>query len=335
MATRHVYLDNAATTGVSAPVLEAMLPFLKEAYGNPSSVHSWGREARKALNNARRQVAAAFDTQENEIFFTGCGTESDNWAIRGTAMAKRDKGRHIITSAIEHHAVLHTCQALEKEGWEVTYLPVDREGFVFPSDVEKAIRPDTVLVSIMAANNEIGTIQPIDEIGAICHAHGVLFHHTDAVQAVGHVAFDLDKSNIDMLSLSGHKIHAPKGVGALYIRKGVHIDNFMLGGAQESRHRAGTENMASIVGLGKAIEIATTDLERRASELAAKRDHMIERILTGDSRNNGERLARQASARQREYINTFCGTNGPVRDLNIQVIPASSSFVRLSGTLRP
>lgn len=334
MATRHVYLDNAATTGVSVPVLEAMLPFLKEAYGNPSSVHSWGREARKALNNARRQVAAALGAQENEIFFTGCGTESDNWAIRGTAMAKRDKGRHIITSAIEHHAVLHTCQALEKEGWEVTYLPVDREGFVSPSDVEKAIRPDTVLVSIMAANNEIGTIQPIDEIGAICHAHGVLFH-TDAVQAVGHVAFDLDKSNIDMLSLSGHKIHAPKGVGALYIRKGVHIDNFMLGGAQESRHRAGTENMASIVGLGKAIEIATTDLERRASELAAKRDHMIERILTEipETMVNGSRDKRLPG-----NVNIsirYLESESVLLNLDLKGIAASSGSACTSGSLDP
>lgn len=272
--------------------------------------------------------------QENEIFFTGCGTESDNWAIRGTAMAKRDKGRHIITSAIEHHAVLHTCQALEKEGWEVTYLPVDREGFVSPSDVEKAIRPDTVLVSIMAANNEIGTIQPIDEIGAICHAHGVLFH-TDAVQAVGHIAFDLDKSNIDMLSLSGHKIHAPKGVGALYIRKGVHIDNFMLGGAQESRHRAGTENMASIVGLGKAIEIATTDLERRASELAAKRDHMIERILTEipETMVNGSRDKRLPG-----NVNIsirYLESESVLLNLDLKGIAASSGSACTSGSLDP
>ena len=276
---RYVYLDNAATTGVSTPVLEAMLPHLRENYGNPSSVHRWGRNARKALNNARRQVAAALGAQEDEIFFTGCGTESDNWALRGTAYALRDKGRHIITSSIEHHAILHTCEALEKEGWQVTYLPVDREGFVSPESVAAAIRPDTVLVSIMAANNEIGTIEPIDEIGAICHAHGVLFH-TDAVQAVGHIPFNLDQSDIDMLSLSGHKIHAPKGVGALYIRRGVHIENLIYGGGQESRHRAGTENMASIVGLGRAIELATDDIPRRAAELSAKRDHMIDRILS-------------------------------------------------------
>ena len=334
METRKVYLDNAATTGVSAPVLEAMLPFLKETYGNPSSVHWWGREARKALGNARRQVAAALGAQESEIYFTGCGTESDNWAVRGTAMALRSKGRHIITSAIEHHAILHTCQALEKEGWEVTYLPVDSEGFVSPADVEKAIRPDTVLVTIMAANNEIGTIEPIDEIGAICHAHGVLFH-TDAVQAVGHIPFDLDKSNIDMLSLSGHKIHAPKGVGALYIRKGVRINNLIEGGAQESRHRAGTENMASIVGLGKAIEIATTDIERRSAELAAKRDHMIERILTEipETMVNGSRAKRLPGT-----VNVsirYLESESVLLNLDLKGIAASSGSACTSGSLDP
>lgn len=329
-----VYLDNAATTGVSEPVLEAMLPYLKQAYGNPSSVHSWGREARKALNNARRQVAAALGAREDEIFFTGCGTESDNWAVRGTAMALRSKGRHIVTSSIEHHAILHTCQALEKEGWEVTYLPVDKHGFVSPADVEKAIRPDTVLVSIMAANNEIGTIEPIDEIGAICHAKGVLFH-TDAVQAVGHVKFDLDNSNIDMLSLSGHKIHAPKGVGALYIRKGVRIDNLIQGGAQESRRRAGTENMASIVGLGKAIEIATTDIERRAAELSAKRDHMIERILTEipETMVNGPRDKRLPG-----NVNIsirYLESEAVLLNLDLKGIAASSGSACTSGSLDP
>lgn len=334
MEMMKVYLDNAATTGVSEPVLEAMLPYLKQAYGNPSSVHSWGREARKALNNARRQVAAALGAREDEIFFTGCGTESDNWAVRGTAMALRSKGRHIVTSSIEHHAILHTCQALEKEGWEVTYLPVDKHGFVSPADVEKAIRPDTVLVSIMAANNEIGTIEPIDEIGAICHAKGVLFH-TDAVQAVGHVKFDLDNSNIDMLSLSGHKIHAPKGVGALYIRKGVRIDNIIQGGAQESRRRAGTENMASIVGLGKAIEIVTTDIERRAAELSAKRDHMIERILTEipETMVNGPRDKRLPG-----NVNIsirYLESEAVLLNLDLKGIAASSGSACTSGSLDP
>ena len=334
MATRHVYLDNAATTGVSAPVLEAMLPFLKEAYGNPSSVHSWGREARKALNNARRQVAAALGAQENEIFFTGCGTESDNWAIRGTAMAKRDKGRHIITSAIEHHAVLHTCQALEKEGWEVTYLPVDREGFVSPSDVEKAIRPDTVLVSIMAANNEIGTIQPIDEIGAICHAHGVLFH-TDAVQAIGSIRFDVKAMGIDMLSMSGHKFHSPKGVGALYIRNGVRIQRLMTGGAQERTQRPGTENLASIVGMGKAIELATENIDRHNAQLSAVRDRLIDRILAEIpyTRLNGHRTQRLPGNCNISF--QFIEGESLLLSLDLKGIAASSGSACTSGSLDP
>ena len=203
-----IYMDNAATTRVTEPVLEAMLPYLTEHFGNPSSVHGYGRDAKRALDAARREVAAALGAKPSEIYFTGCGTEADNWAIRGAAYAKKEKGRHIITSAIEHHAVLHTCEQLEKEGFEVTYLPVDEYGLVSPESVAAAIRPDTVLVTIMAANNEIGTIEPIQEIGAIAHEKGVLFH-TDAVQAVGHVAFDLANMPIDMLSVSGHKLHAP------------------------------------------------------------------------------------------------------------------------------
>lgn len=332
---RYVYLDNAATTGVSAPVLEAMLPYLSESYGNPSSVHRWGREARKALNAARRQVAAALGAQEDEIFFTGCGTESDNWAVRGTAYALRDRGRHIITSSIEHHAILHTCEALEKEGWQVTYLPVDREGFISPGSVAAALRPDTVLVSIMAANNEIGTIEPIDEIGAICRERGVLFH-TDAVQAVGHMPFDLDASNIDMLSLSGHKIHAPKGVGALYIRRGVHICNLIYGGAQESRHRAGTENMASIVGLGRAIELATQDIPRRAASLSAKRDHMIDRILAEipDVVLNGPRR-RRLPGNVNISIKRLESGESVLLNLDLKGIAASSGSACTAGSVDP
>ena len=273
-----VYMDNAATTRVTEPVFEAMRPYLCEIYGNPSSVHAFGREALMALDKARGQVAKALGAQPAEIYFTGCGTESDNWAIRGAAYARRKKGNHIITTQIEHHAVLHTCQQLEKEGFEVTYLPVDAFGLVRAEDLEKALRPETTLVSIMFANNEIGTIEPIAELCKIARAHGALFH-TDAVQAVGHVPIDVKALDVDMLSLSGHKLHAPKGVGALYIRNGVRIQRFMEGGAQERTQRAGTENMASIVGMGAAIELAMDQMDANISKIAAMRDRLIERIL--------------------------------------------------------
>lgn len=273
-----IYMDNAATTRVTEPVFEAMRPYLCEIYGNPSSVHAFGREALMALDKARSQVAKALGAQPAEIYFTGCGTESDNWAIRGAAYARRKKGNHIITTQIEHHAVLHTCQQLEKEGFEVTYLPVDAFGLVRTEDLEKALRPETTLVSIMFANNEIGTIEPIAELCKIARAHGALFH-TDAVQAVGHVPIDVKALDVDMLSLSGHKLHAPKGVGALYIRNGVRIQRFMEGGAQERTQRAGTENMASIVGMGAAIELAMEQMDANISKIAAMRDRLIERIL--------------------------------------------------------
>ena len=273
-----VYMDNAATTRVIEPVFEAMKPYLCDIYGNPSSVHGFGREALTALDRAREQVAAALGAQSSEIYFTGCGTESDNWAIRGAAHARRNKGNHIITTQIEHHAVLHTCQQLEKEGFEVTYLPVDEFGLVHPEELEKALRPETTIVSIMYANNEIGTIEPIAELCKIAKAHGALFH-TDAVQAVGHVPIDVKALDVDMLSLSGHKLHAPKGVGALYIRKGVHIQRFMEGGAQERNQRAGTENVASIVAMGAAIELAVRHLNENVEKIAAMRDHLTKRIL--------------------------------------------------------
>ena len=273
-----VYMDNAATTRVIEPVFEAMKPYLCDIYGNPSSVHGFGREALTALDRARGQVAAALGAQSSEIYFTGCGTESDNWAIRGAAHARRNKGNHIITTKIEHHAVLHTCQQLEKEGFEVTYLPVDEFGLVRPEDLEKALRPETTIVSIMYANNEIGTIEPIAELCRIAKAHGALFH-TDAVQAVGHVPIDVKALDVDMLSLSGHKLHAPKGVGALYIRKGLHIQRFMEGGAQERNQRAGTENVASIVAMGAAIELAVKHLDENVAKIAAMRDRLTRRIL--------------------------------------------------------
>ncbi|MEG0985906.1 MAG: cysteine desulfurase NifS [Clostridia bacterium] len=276
---KRIYLDNAATTRVSDEVIAAMLPYLTTYYANPSSTHhEYGREARKGLDQARAQVAAALGADPAEIYFTGCGTEADNWAIRGTAYAKKDKGRHLITSAIEHHAVMHTCAALEREGFEVTYLPVDSYGRVSPDDLEKAIRPDTTLVSIMMANNEIGTLEPIAQLGAIAKAHGV-WMHTDAVQAIGSVPINLRTLPVDMLSLSGHKFHAPKGVGALYIRKGVHIARLIEGGSQERGQRAGTENMGSIVGMGVAIERAAQNLEAHNAYLTALRDRLIAGIM--------------------------------------------------------
>ena len=275
---KRIYMDNGATTRVTEPVFEAMQPYFCEIYGNPSSAHNFGYVSRHAIDAAREQVAKAINADVNEIYFTGCGTESDNWAVRGAAYENVKKGRHIITTAIEHHAILHTCAQLEKEGFEVTYLPVDEYGFVTPEQLDAAIRPDTTLVSIMTANNEIGTIEPIAELAAVCKKHGVLFH-TDAVQTIGSVKIDVKAMQIDMLSMSGHKFHAPKGIGVLYIRKGVRLQQFMNGGAQERNRRAGTENLASIVGIGKAIEIATADIDAHNKKLSAIRDHMIERIL--------------------------------------------------------
>ena len=329
-----IYMDNAATTRVTEPVLEAMLPYLTEHFGNPSSVHGYGRDAKRALDAARREVAAALGAKPSEIYFTGCGTEADNWAIRGAAYAKKEKGRHIITSAIEHHAVLHTCEQLEKEGFEVTYLPVDEYGLVSAESVAAAIRPDTVLVTIMAANNEIGTIEPIQEIGAIAHEKGVLFH-TDAVQAIGSIAFDVKEMGIDMLSLSGHKLHAPKGIGALYIRSGLHIQPFMRGGAQERSQRAGTENLASIVGMAKAIEIATAGIPAKAEKLTAMRDRLIKGILETipDVRLNGhpeKRLPGNVNVCFR-YIEG----ESLLLSLDLKGIAGSSGSACTSGSLDP
>ena len=249
MTKRFVYADNAATTQVSDEVLEAMLPWLKEGYGNPSSIYEKGRQAGHAIEDARKKMAEALGAQPQEIYFTGCGSEADNWALKGVMHKLASKGKkHLITTVFEHHAILHTCASLEKEGFEITYLPVGPLGLVTPEQVAQAIRPDTGLVSIMYANNEIGTIQPIPEIGKICRERGVLFH-TDAVQAVGNVPINVVEQNIDMLSMSGHKIHAPKGVGALYMKKGIVIPNLIDGGEQERGRRAGTENVASIVGI--------------------------------------------------------------------------------------
>ncbi len=293
MTDRIIYMDNAATTATRPEVVEAMLPYFTQHYGNPSSIHRVGRDARRAVENARKQVAAALKCEPREVYFTAGGSESDNWAIRCAVKALEKKGKHIITSAIEHHAVLHTCEHMEKQGYEVTYLPVDEFGRVSVEDVKKAIRPDTVLVTIMAANNEIGTLQPIREIGKVTRESGVLFH-TDAVQAVGAVEIDVNELNVDLLSLSGHKLHAPKGVGALYIRKGVRISNLIYGGAQERGLRAGTENLPGIVGLGKAIELAVAELPEYQTRMTAMRDRLIEGILAAipDTRLNGHRTER-------------------------------------------
>lgn len=272
-----IYLDNAATTQVDPKVLEAMLPFFTEYYGNPSAVYSFAETAKKAVEDAREKLAELIHAKKDEIYFTGGGSESDNWALKATAEAYGNKGKHIITSKIEHHAILHTCEWLEKHGFEVTYLDVDEKGLISPEELEKAIRPDTILISIMAANNEIGTIEPLAEIGEIAHKHGILFH-TDAVQAFGHVPLDVDAMHIDMLSASGHKINGPKGIGLLYIRKGVKIRSFIHGGAQERQRRAGTHNVPGIVGFGKAAELALANMDERIKYETELRDYLIKRV---------------------------------------------------------
>ena len=273
-----IYMDNAATTRVDERVWDAMKPYLTEYYGNPASIYSFAEQAKAGVDQAREIVASGIGAKPQDIYFTGGGSESDNWALKATAEAYKEKGKHIITTAIEHHAILHTCQWLEKEGYEVTYLKVNENGLVDPKDVESAIRPDTILVSVMMANNEIGTVEPIKEIGAITREKGVLFH-TDAVQAFGHIPIDVDEMNIDMLSASAHKLNGPKGVGLLYIRKGIKIRSFIHGGAQERQRRAGTLNVSGIVGFGEAAKLAFEKMEERSEYERRLRDHLIERVL--------------------------------------------------------
>ncbi len=273
-----IYLDNAATTQVYPEVLNEMTPYFTEFYGNPSAIYSFAGEAKKAVDTSRRTIAEMIGAKAEEIYFTGGGSESDNWALKATAEAYANKGKHIITSKIEHHAILHTCEYLEKQGYEITYLDVDEKGSVHLDQLEAAIRPDTILISIMAANNEIGTIQPLKEIGAIAKAHGVLFH-TDAVQAFAHIPIDVDEMNIDMLSASGHKIHGPKGIGILYIRQGVKIRSFIHGGAQERQRRAGTHNVPGIVGMGKAVALANANMNATIQKESELRDYLIKRVL--------------------------------------------------------
>lgn len=273
-----VYMDYSATTYTKDEVLKEMIPYFTEHFGNPSSAYGLARETTKAIDIARERVANAIGCDRSEVYFTGGGSEADNWAVKGVAFANLKKGKHIITTKIEHHAILHSCQYLEKQGFEVTYLDVDEEGFINLDELRNAIRKDTVLVSVMFANNEIGTVEPIKEIGNICKENKVLFH-TDAVQAIGHIDIDVKELNIDLLSLAAHKFYGPKGVGALYIKRGVKIDNLVHGGAQERNRRAGTENIAGIVGLGKAIELATTNLNEKSEAIRHLRDKLINGIM--------------------------------------------------------
>ena len=288
-----IYLDNAATTPTKPEVVEAMLPYFTENFGNPSTVYALGQSNKEAVTHAREIIANAIGAKTNEIYFTAGGSESDNWALKATADAYKSKGKHIITTKIEHHAILHTCQWLEEHGFEVTYLDVDEDGVISLEQLENSIRPDTILISVMFANNEIGTIEPIKQIGEIAKKHGVLFH-TDAVQAFTQVEINVDEMHIDMLSASGHKFNGPKGIGFLYIRKGVKIKNLIHGGAQERNRRAGTENVPGIVGIGKACEIAMANMKERTAKEIKLRDHLIERLTTEIpySRLNGSRTNR-------------------------------------------
>ncbi|SHJ57896.1 cysteine desulfurase [Clostridium cavendishii DSM 21758] len=329
-----VYMDYAATTFVKPEVLEEMIPYYTEKFGNPSSFYAVSRETKMAIDKARGNVAKTLNCDLNEIYFTGGGSEADNWAIKGIAYAHRNKGNHIITSKIEHHAVLHTCQYLEKQGFEVTYLDVDSEGFINIDDLKNAITDRTILVSIMFANNEIGTIQPIKEIGAICKEKKIFFH-TDAVQAIGNVKIDVKEMNIDLLSLAGHKIYAPKGVGALYIRKGIRIDNLIHGGSQERARRAGTENIPGIVGLGKAIEIANNNLESHAEKMTFLRDKLIDGLLKVPyTRLNGPKGDKRLPGNVNVCFE-FIEGESILLSLDFEGVCASSGSACTSGSLDP
>ncbi len=334
MEAKRIYVDHSATTPVRPEVLAAMIPYFTEVFGNPSTVYAEGREAKKAITEAREQVAKAIGANADEIYFTGSGTESDNWAIRGVAQANKNKGNHIITSAVEHHAVLHTCKALEKEGFEVTYLPVDEYGMVSAESVKNAIKDNTILITIMTANNEIGTIMPIAEIGKTAKEKGIIFH-TDAVQAIGMMDIDVNEMNVDLLSLTGHKFYGPKGAGALYVRKGTKITSFVNGGAQERNRRAGTENVPGIVGLGKAIEFATADIEGHNKKLSEMRDRYIDRVLSEIpyTRLNGHPTQRMASNANISF--EFIEGESLLLMLDMKGISASSGSACTSGSLDP
>lgn len=329
-----IYLDNAATTALKPEVLEEMLPFLKENYSNPSSIYDFAQKARKAVDDARNTIAEILGAKDREIYFTSGGSEGDNWAIKGTAEALKDKGKHIITSKIEHHAVLHTCEYLERQGYEVTYLDVDENGFVSPEAVEEAIRPDTILISIMFANNEIGTIEPIGKIGEIASKHNILFH-TDAVQAFGHIPINVDELHIDMLSASGHKFHGPKGIGFFYLRDGIKLGTLIHGGAQERSRRAGTHNVPGIVGIGAAARIAQQEMEANIKRETEIRDYAINRILSEVpyARLNGDKTERLPN-----NINVcfrFVEGESMLIMLDQKGICASSGSACTSGSLDP
>jgi len=331
---KYIYMDNAATTPVKKEVLDEMLPYFTEKYGNPSSIYAIGRESRKAIENSREKVAKVLGAAPKEIYFTSGGSEADNWALKGVAFANKNKGNHIITSKIEHHAILHTCQYLEKHGFKVTYLDVDKYGMVNVEQLKDAITDETILISIMFANNEIGTIQPIKEIGAIAKEKGIYFH-TDAVQAIGNVKIDVNELNIDLLSMSAHKFYGPKGVGALYIRQGVKIDSLIHGGAQERNKRASTENVPAIVGLGKAIELAYENIDSHNKKLTALRQRLIKGVFDNIDyvRLNGhpeKRLPGNTS-----FCFRFVEGESLLLSLDMKGIAGSSGSACTSGSLDP
>lgn len=329
-----IYFDHAATTYTKKEVLATMIPYFTESFGNPSSIYEFASENKIAIDTAREQVALAIGAQENEIFFTSGGTEADNWAIKGIAENYLSKGNHIITTTIEHHAVLHTCEYLSKKGFEITYLPVDEYGIINLDDLKAAIKESTILITIMFANNEIGTIQPIAEIGKIAREKGIIFH-TDAVQAVGHIAIDVKEMKIDLLSISGHKLYGPKGIGALYVRKGIKLKAYIHGGAQEKSRRAGTENVPGIVGLGKAIELCHTHLKDESKKQEELRDYLIEQVLTKVPycRLNGHRIQRLPN--NANFSFRFIEGESLLIMLDMKGICASSGSACTSGSLDP
>lgn len=329
-----IYLDHAATTATRPEVVEAMLPYFTEKFGNPSSIYGIAAENKKAVQEARDVIGKSLDTSPDNIYFTAGGSEADNWALKATFEAYQEKGKHIITSVVEHHAILHTCEYLEKLGAEITYIGVDENGIINLDELENAIRPDTILISVMAANNEIGTIQPVGEIGAIAKHHGVLFH-TDAVQAYGQIPMNVDEMNIDMLSASGHKLNGPKGIGFLYIRKGLKLRSFIHGGAQERRRRAGTENVPGIVGLGKAVEIAMSTLEQRMEQETMMRDYLISHIMERIPycRLNGDNIKRLPNNVNISF--QFIEGESLLIMLDMKGICASSGSACTSGSLDP